>query len=102
VGGVQAARQWVGERVERDREGEGSDDRRGPRDVLLVELATAEQSVDERRRQDEQADRRDRREQRDRDEVPAKLGAVAGSIAIREPPPIAPGRRPARTTRRSG
>ena len=45
VGGVQPARERVGERVERDRQGERGHDRRRPRDVLGVELAAAEQDA---------------------------------------------------------
>jgi hypothetical protein len=44
VGGVQAAGEGIGQRVERDRDRERRDDRRRDRDVLRPELATAEET----------------------------------------------------------
>ena len=67
---VQAARQRVGERIERDRQGEGRDDQRRRRDVVRGELAAAEQDLDERAGQHEQRDRGERRQDADGDDVP--------------------------------
>ena len=69
---VQAARQRVGERVERDRQRERGDDRRRPRHVVGAELAAAEEDLDERPGQHEQGDRGERRQDADGDQVPAE------------------------------
>ena len=81
---VQPARERIGERIERDRQGEGGDDQRRGRDVLGRELAAAQQDLDERAGEDVQRHGGERRQEPDRDEVADEDGPELLAVVIGE------------------